>query len=54
MFNNSSVEKEEEEKKAMTLIGSTAKYRGVNTSTLASTLADFQPPMGYQWMQNWE
>ena len=44
MFNNSSVEKEEEEEKAMTLIGSTAKYCGVNTSTVA----DFQPPMGYQ------
>ena len=44
-----SVEKEEEEKE-MFLTGSTAKYHGVNTSTVAN----IQPPVEYQGMQNWE
>ena len=44
-----SVEKEEEEKE-MFLTGSTAKYHGVNTSTVAN----IQPPVEYQGTQNWE
>lgn len=42
------VEKEEEEE--MFLTGSTAKYHGVNTSTVAN----IQLPVEYQGMQNWE
>ena len=48
-FHLLTVEKEEEEKE-MFLTGSTAKYHGVNTSTVAN----IQLPVEYQRMQNWE